>query len=118
MKLATFNVNGINGRLPVLLRWLEQSKPDAVCLQELKTQEDKFPAAAIEKAGYGAIWHLGSSPHPRRARSPRKHTLPTARVAEPIRRMHSAGPQALGGSTLQSAASLRDPGLAAVGSDK
>lgn len=56
MKLATFNVNGINGRLPVLLRWLEQSEPDVVCLQELKAPEEKFPAAAIEKAGYGAIW--------------------------------------------------------------
>ena len=57
MKLATYNVNGINGRLPVLLRWLEQSEPDVVCLQELKAPQDKFPAAAIEKAGYGAIWH-------------------------------------------------------------
>jgi exodeoxyribonuclease-3 len=57
MKLATYNVNGINGRLPVLLRWLEQSKPDVVCLQELKALHEKFPLAAIEKAGYGAIWH-------------------------------------------------------------
>jgi exodeoxyribonuclease III len=57
MKLATYNVNGINGRLPVLLRWLHQSEPDIVCLQELKSPEDKFPVAAIEKAGYGAIWH-------------------------------------------------------------
>jgi exonuclease III len=57
MKLATYNVNGINGRLPVLLRWLEQSEPDVVCLQELKAPQDKFPIAAVEKAGYGAIWH-------------------------------------------------------------
>src|SRR5205809_7411996 len=57
MKLATYNVNGINGRLPVLLRWLEQSEPDVVCLQELKTPQEKFPDAAIQKAGYGAIWH-------------------------------------------------------------
>jgi exodeoxyribonuclease-3 len=57
MKLATYNVNGVNGRLPVLLRWLEEAKPDIVCLQELKTSDEKFPAAAIEKAGYGAIWH-------------------------------------------------------------
>src|SRR3954467_12236058 len=57
MKLTTYNVNGINGRLPVLLRWLEQSKPDVVCLQELKAPDEKFPAAAIEKAGYGALWH-------------------------------------------------------------
>jgi exodeoxyribonuclease-3 len=57
MKLATYNVNGVNGRLPVLLRWLKQSEPDVVCLQELKAPDEKFPAAAIEKAGYGAIWH-------------------------------------------------------------
>jgi exodeoxyribonuclease III len=57
MKLATYNVNGVNGRLPVLLRWLDESEPDVVCLQELKAPDEKFPAAAIEKAGYGAIWH-------------------------------------------------------------
>ncbi|MGA7323156.1 MAG: exodeoxyribonuclease III [Rhodomicrobium sp.] len=57
MKIATFNVNGINGRLPVLLRWLEVSRPDIVCLQELKAPQEKFPRAALEKAGYGAIWH-------------------------------------------------------------
>ena len=54
MKIATFNVNGINGRLPVLLRWLESSRPDVVCLQELKAPQEKFPEAAL---GYGAIWH-------------------------------------------------------------
>jgi len=57
MKIATYNVNGVNGRLPVLLRWLEEEKPDIVCLQELKTPDDRFPAAAIDVAGYGAIWH-------------------------------------------------------------
>ena len=57
MKVATYNVNGVNGRLPVLLRWLEQSTPDVVCLQELKSPDEKFPADAIEKAGYSAIWH-------------------------------------------------------------
>ncbi|WP_108397293.1 exodeoxyribonuclease III [Devosia submarina] len=57
MKIATFNVNGINGRLPILLRWLEEAKPDAVCLQELKAPDERFPTAAIEDAGYGAIWH-------------------------------------------------------------
>jgi exodeoxyribonuclease-3 len=56
MKIATYNVNGINGRLPVLLRWLDEAKPDAVCLQELKAPQEKFPLAAIEAAGYGAIW--------------------------------------------------------------
>jgi exodeoxyribonuclease-3 len=57
MKLATYNVNGVNGRLPVLLRWLEETQPDVVCLQELKSPDDRFPIAAIEQAGYGAIWH-------------------------------------------------------------
>ncbi len=57
MKIATYNVNGINGRLPVLLRWLKQSQPDIACLQELKAPDEKFPLAALEEAGYGAIWH-------------------------------------------------------------
>ncbi|WP_280155509.1 exodeoxyribonuclease III [Piscinibacter sp. XHJ-5] len=57
MKIATFNVNGINGRLPRLLEWLAQSRPDVVCLQEVKTGDASFPVAAIEAAGYGAIWH-------------------------------------------------------------
>jgi exodeoxyribonuclease III len=57
MKISTYNVNGVNGRLPVLLRWLEQSAPDVVCLQELKAPQEKFPVAAIEKAGYGAVWN-------------------------------------------------------------
>ena len=57
MKIATYNVNGVNGRLPVLLRWLEESKPDVVCLQELKAPQEKFPLEAIENAGYHAIWH-------------------------------------------------------------
>jgi exodeoxyribonuclease III len=57
MRVATYNVNGINGRLPVLLRWLEEAKPDVVCLQELKAPEEKFPLEAITDAGYEAIWH-------------------------------------------------------------
>jgi exodeoxyribonuclease III len=57
MKIATFNVNGINGRLTRLIEWLEESAPDVACLQELKAPDDKFPAKALEKAGYGAIWH-------------------------------------------------------------
>ncbi|KFC64654.1 Exodeoxyribonuclease III [Bosea sp. LC85] len=56
MKIATFNVNGINGRLSVLLRWLAEAEPDIVCLQELKTSQGTFPAGAIRDAGYGAIW--------------------------------------------------------------
>lgn len=57
MKIATYNVNGVNGRLPVLLRWIEEAEPDVVCLQELKSPNERFPVAAIEAAGYGAIWH-------------------------------------------------------------
>jgi exodeoxyribonuclease-3 len=57
MKIATYNVNGINGRLPVLLRWLSATKPDIVCLQELKAPQEKFPEEAIKTAGYNAIWH-------------------------------------------------------------
>ncbi|MBD0351095.1 MAG: exodeoxyribonuclease III [Flavisolibacter sp.] len=56
MKIATYNVNGINGRLPVLLRWLKESVPDVVCLQELKAPQEKFPEEAIKEAGYNAIW--------------------------------------------------------------
>ncbi|EHQ29569.1 exodeoxyribonuclease III [Mucilaginibacter paludis] len=57
MKIATYNVNGVNGRLPVLLRWLNQTTPDVVCLQELKAPQEKFPEQAIADAGYQAIWH-------------------------------------------------------------
>jgi exodeoxyribonuclease-3 len=57
VKIATYNVNGVNGRLPVLLRWLEESAPDVVCLQELKSPDEKFPAEAIRAAGYDALWH-------------------------------------------------------------
>jgi exodeoxyribonuclease III len=57
VNLATFNINGINGRRPVLLRWLKEARIDAVCLQELKAPDDKFPRGALEDAGYGALWH-------------------------------------------------------------
>jgi exodeoxyribonuclease III len=56
MKIATFNINNINRRLPNLLAWLRAAKPDAVALQELKADDGDFPAAAIEAAGYGAVW--------------------------------------------------------------
>lgn len=56
MKLASYNINGINGRLETLLQWLDEAAPDVVCLQELKAPDEKFPRLAIEKAGYGAIW--------------------------------------------------------------
>ena len=63
MIIATYNVNGVNGRLPNLLGWLAETSPDVVCLQELKTDDTKFPARAIEDAGYGAIWHGQRSHH-------------------------------------------------------
>lgn len=57
MRIATYNVNGVNGRLPVLLRWLAETRPDVVCLQELKAPDAKFLEEAIGHAGYEAIWH-------------------------------------------------------------
>jgi exodeoxyribonuclease-3 len=57
MKIATYNVNGVNGRLPVLLRWLAEAEPDIVVMQELKAPQDKFPEAALRDLGYDAIWH-------------------------------------------------------------
>ncbi|HEV2097511.1 MAG TPA: exodeoxyribonuclease III [Stellaceae bacterium] len=57
MRIATYNVNGINGRLANLLDWLRETGPDIACLQELKAPDEKFPAAAIRAAGYGAVWH-------------------------------------------------------------
>ncbi|WP_168879959.1 exodeoxyribonuclease III [Rhizobium sp. P28RR-XV] len=57
MKIATFNVNGINGRLDILLRWLQEAEPAIVCLQELKAPDEKFPVKALNAAGYGVIWH-------------------------------------------------------------
>src|SRR3954469_16243784 len=56
MKIATFNINNINRRLPNLLRWLKAARPDVVALQELKAADGEFPRSAIEKAGYGAVW--------------------------------------------------------------
>ena len=53
MKVATYNVKGVNGRLPVLLRWLEEVQPDVVCLQEVKAPDERFPISTIEQAGYG-----------------------------------------------------------------
>ena len=57
VKIATFNVNGVKGRLPRLLEWLEETRPDVACLQEIKTGDATFPAKAFEDAGYGAVWH-------------------------------------------------------------
>ena len=57
MKIATFNVNGIHSRLPRLLEWLGEARPDIACLQEIKTSDETFPIEAITDAGYSAIWH-------------------------------------------------------------
>ena len=82
MRIATFNVNGVNGRLDALLAWLKEREPDIVCLQELKAPQEKFPRLAIEAAGYGALWRgekayngvailaRGSEPTPIRDRLP------------------------------------------------
>jgi exodeoxyribonuclease III len=56
MKIASFNINNINRRLPNLLAWLKAAKPDVVCLQELKCTDNEFPARKIERAGYHAVW--------------------------------------------------------------
>jgi exodeoxyribonuclease-3 len=82
LKIATFNINNVNRRLPNLLAWLAAAKPDAVCLQELKATDAAFPAAAIREAGYGAVWQgqaswngvailaRGAKPVPTRRRLP------------------------------------------------
>jgi exodeoxyribonuclease III len=57
MRIVTYNVNGIGARLPNLLRWLNETTPDVVCLQELKAPQENFPESAIREAGYGVIWH-------------------------------------------------------------
>ena len=57
LKIATYNVNGIKARLPRLIEWLDEQKPDVACLQELKSSDETFPESAIRDAGYGAIWH-------------------------------------------------------------
>jgi exodeoxyribonuclease-3 len=57
MRVVTYNVNGITARLPNFLRWLKDTRPDIVCLQELKAPQDRFPEAEIRELGYGVIWH-------------------------------------------------------------
>jgi exodeoxyribonuclease III len=56
MRIATYNINGMNARQPVLLRWLEKSQPDVVCLQELKSPQERFPLDDLSALGYEAIW--------------------------------------------------------------
>ncbi len=57
MRIATYNVNGIKARLPRLIEWLAETKPDIVVLQEIKSSDETFPESDIRDAGYGAIWH-------------------------------------------------------------
>jgi exodeoxyribonuclease-3 len=57
MRIATFNINGVKARLPRLLEWLEERRPTVACLQEIKSQDDGFPADEFKKLGYEAIWH-------------------------------------------------------------
>jgi len=61
VKIATYNINGINKRLPNLMAWLADAAPDVVCLQELKAADRQFPATALADAGYGAVWRGESS---------------------------------------------------------
>ena len=63
LRVATYNFNGVNGRLPRLLEWLRETRPDVACLQELKTDDSKFPIAALRQAGYDAVWHGQRSHH-------------------------------------------------------
>ncbi|MBE7220509.1 MAG: exodeoxyribonuclease III [Caulobacteraceae bacterium] len=63
VKIATFNINGLNARLSNLLAWLTEETPDVVCLQEIKLHDADFPAAEIERAGYGAIWRGQGAHH-------------------------------------------------------
>jgi exodeoxyribonuclease-3 len=57
MKIVTYNLNGIRARLPRLIEYLEEQKPDVVCLQEIKCADDAFPIKDIEPTGYRGVWH-------------------------------------------------------------
>lgn len=57
MRIATYNVNGIKARLPRLIEWLDEQKPNIVCLQELKSSDETLPIADIEAAGYYGVFH-------------------------------------------------------------
>lgn len=56
MRIATFNINGVNTRLASLLAWLEETRPEVACLQELKATDHQFPAEVLSEAGYEAVW--------------------------------------------------------------
>ena len=57
MRIASFNINGIKARLPRVIEWLEETRPTVACFQEIKCQDENFPADAFEAIGYKAIWH-------------------------------------------------------------
>ena len=57
MKIATWNINGVKARIESLVVWLKQTSPDVVCLQEIKSQTELFPAADIEALGYNVAVH-------------------------------------------------------------
>ncbi len=57
LRIATFNINGVVARLSNLLDWLEASRPDVACLQELKASSDRFPVQALNEAGYDCVWN-------------------------------------------------------------
>ena len=57
MKIVTYNVNGIKARLERLVEYLNEQKPDLVCLQELKSSDETLPIKEIEAAGYGGVYH-------------------------------------------------------------
>ena len=59
MKIATWNVNSIRRRLPLILEWLTVNRPDVLCLQETKVQDADFPAEAIRSAGYHVVFRGG-----------------------------------------------------------
>ena len=79
MKIASFNINNVNKRLANLIAWLRMAKPDVVCLQELKAADREFPRAAIEKAGYGAVWRGAKNLERRRHSCARLRADPHAR---------------------------------------
>jgi exodeoxyribonuclease III len=57
VRIATYNVNGIKARLPRLIEWLDETQPDIVCLQELKSSDETIPVADVTAAGYHGVWH-------------------------------------------------------------
>lgn len=63
MKVATYNINGINRRRASLTRCLWEAQPDVVCLQEIKCRNDDFPRMALSAVGYEAVWNGQGAHH-------------------------------------------------------